>query len=207
MTDSTNRQFDDEKEENNRLIRQAILTVERTVKNFTVCRSLIENRGVSIEEFKKIKSMNQNIREFETSYAAHEGSHYHDDGIYWIAHGFVDSPESINFKIGLKAIEFIEEPAYNHVEIVLRFDEWLDQIDLLNGGRVLFKTDCQHSIVFRLPCRQVFERIGIIELLTKSFLFTVHDNYFAHEPAQFARVSRDFRKFFSGLNCNKLLRS
>jgi len=204
MTDLVNQRFDEEiKKENRRLIRKALLAVDRTVKNFITNRGLIENRGVSIEEFNKIKSINKNTLAFETSYAAYDGSNYHDDGIYWIGFQFVDKPALINFQIGLKAIEFIEEPAYNHVEILLRFDEWVEPINLTDDRKLIFRSGYRQSLTFHLPLRQVTEKFDIVDLLSDSFLFAVDGNYFAEKPAEFARVSRDFRLKFSKLNCNE----
>lgn len=184
------------------LLSQSIRASDRTFYNFIACEILLENRGVSLGEFNEIKRINDNIREFEDSYAVNKHDAKVED-VYWIAHAFVD--DGVNFQIGLKAIENIENPSLNIVLVILQRDLWLSEKDLISGKTKFIKKGSQKKFTFRLTIRpHLNEKIGIVEFLSHAFSFSVEGNFLSrNNVVKLAKASRDFRKLFSDLNCNK----
>jgi len=199
----SNRKFlDDAEKEKILLLSQSIRASDRTFCNFIACEILLENRGVSQEEFNEIKRINDNIRKFEDFYIANQHDTKVGD-VYWIAHAFVD--EGVNFQIGLNAIENIENPILNVVSVILQRDLWLSQKDLISDRTEFVKKGSQKKFTFRLKIRpHLNEKIGIVEFLSHAFLFSVEGNFLSrNNVAKLAKASREFRKLFSELNCNK----
>jgi len=166
--------------------RKVAIAARHTTLSFIMVENWLENRGVSEEEFSKIKDLCANS----------------DDGILWLAHCFED--EGVNFKIGLQPIEISEYPRLNFVKITLGRNHFHDSQDsqfkplrLDNGFREAFS--------FKLfVSRYIGETVDIVDFLSNTFLSCVNASYQSQENiAKQAKVRRDFSLFFKELHCNQ----
>ncbi len=175
------------KKQRNRLKeqRKAAIAAQHTVLSFIMVENWLENRGVSEEEFNKIKALCKSA----------------DDGILWLAHSFED--EGVNFKIGLQAVEIAEYPRLNFVKITLGRNHFHDSLDS-QFKPLRFDNGFREAFSFKLYLtRYIGETVDIIEFLANAFLSCVNASHAAQcSESKRSKVRRDFNLLFKELQCN-----
>ncbi len=109
-------------------IEKSAIAAHATFMAFESVVNWLENRGVSIDEFNRIKQIHRDMVEFGTSFYdifatqanfGYEFQHlrdtrisprfpYHKNHVFWIARAFEE--EDVNLKIGLRSVEIQDMP-------------------------------------------------------------------------------------------------